>query len=118
MGYDRSNIRNIQTLKSSEENEKRAPNAFAGLLVDTAQYSWSLRTTSEECDAEMEPGWFCKSKVEGLPLWDYLYRTRLNTGGQTCRPIHDFIMDLERTRLAFCYRLVLQSGVPRKDILF
>ena len=43
------------------ENEKRSLNAFCGLLVETAQHSWSLRTTSEECDAEMEPGWFCKS---------------------------------------------------------
>ena len=34
----------------------------------------------------MEPGWFFKSRVEGLPLWDYLYRIHLNTGGQTCRP--------------------------------
>ena len=88
------------------------------MWTQTEQYAWALRTCSEECDANMEPGWFCKSRVEGLPIFDYMYRTKLNAGGQTMRPIHDQIMDLERTRLAFLYRLLLQQNVPRKDIAF
>ena len=34
------------------------------------------------------------------------------------RPLHDLIMDIERVRLATLFRLLLQTGIARKDVLY
>ena len=108
----------IQEAWKGHENEKRSLNALCGLFVETDQFAWSVRTTSEECDTQMGD-FFCKNRVLGLPgLFDYYFRTRLNPGGQTTRPLSDLIFDIERTRLAAMYRLVLKAGIPKHDLIF
>ena len=98
-------------------NAKRSVNACVGLWVQTDQFAWTLRSTSEECDPDMGDFW-CKNRAHGLSsVVDYYYRTRLNPGGVTMRAIHDLILDTERVRLAMIYRGMLQKGVARRDVI-
>ena len=57
--------------------------------------------------------YYCKTKVEDLPLWDYYYRTRLENGGQSYRPLHDWSMGLEAVRLGIAYQKIKTLVNPK-----
>ena len=95
------------------ENSKRCINAMIGLWYEKPDYTFGVRTTSEECDALMDK-FFCKNNI-GDGYWDYVYKTQLLSGGVTMRPFHDWCMCLEHTRMAQALDLI-REHVPSKRI--
>ena len=97
------------------DNGKRSINAMIGLFHIDEDFCYSLRSCDEPQDEAMG-NFFCKTQVEGLPIIDYIYRTRLEAGGVSYRPLSDWCLCLEATRLATAYRLILAAGCLPKQV--
>ena len=49
-------------------------------------------------------------------LFDYVYRTKLVSGGVSMCPLHDYIINLEHLRVAQAVSMILEIGVPKSSI--
>jgi 5-methylcytosine-specific restriction endonuclease McrA len=97
------------------ENAKRCINCAVGLFHIDQDYCYSLRSCDEPQDEAMG-NFFCKTQVEGLSITDYVYRTRLESGGVSYRHLSDWCLCLEAVRLSTAYRLILAAGCLPKQI--
>ena len=110
----REPIDRITEAWGDHENGKRGINSAIGLMHIENDYCYSMRTSTEECD-ELMGQYYCKTKVTGLSLWDYIYRTKLHGGGTSYRALHDWIMGIEHQRLMIAYHQI-RNLVPAKNI--
>jgi len=105
----------IQDCWGTRKEAKIGPNAMIGLWTENPDYCYALRTVSEECDAQMGD-FFCKVPVGDLGLTDYVYKTKLLSGGVSMRPIWQYVMEYEHIRMAWAVRLIKAAGVLPKQI--
>ena len=93
---------------------KLSVNAMVGLWASDTQHTYSVRTSNSEEDCQ---GYHMKRLVsyEGGSVMDYIYATRL-VGNASWRPVHDYIMALEHTRVSQLRFILARLKVPPRAI--
>ena len=95
--------------------QKLSVNAMCGLCAAQPEHAYHVKTSQHAADC---PGFHLKRVVsfgEGQSITDYVYATRL-VGNASMRPIHDFIMGIEHTRVAMLKLIVERLGIPPRAI--
>jgi energy-coupling factor transporter ATP-binding protein EcfA2 len=99
---------------------KNSINSMIGTFDIREDAAWFLRSSRSEDDLKpLSNGHSClkiRTDYGNATVFDYIFKTRLECGGASFRPIHDIALHTEATLLAMAMAVIEKLGTPQRSI--